>query len=117
MTRHLAVWTIALSFHFTPTSLWAQAPATALAQARFIKVDAPFAQQLILSAKAAHPELKKIGLHAVPPGGTESAIVANAIPGKIGKVSSPHDLTVVTTGQPKVYPHRRREASSILGCP
>lgn len=117
MIRSLAVFSFALSSLFRLGSVSAQAPYVQLAQTHYIKVDAPFAQQLILAAKAAHPELKKIGLHAVPPGGTESAIVANAIPGKIGKVSSPNDLTVVATGQPKVYPHPEEGGFFDLGLP
>ena len=83
----------------------------------YIKVDAPYAQQLLLAAKAAHPELRKIGLHAVPPGGTESAIIANPIASKIGKLSSPNDLIVVTTSQPKVYPHPEEGGFFDLGLP
>ena len=84
---------------------------------RYIKVDAPYAQKLLLSAKAAHPEIKKIGLHAVPPGGTESVIIANPITSKIGKLSSANDLTVVTSGLPKVYPHPEEGGFFDLGLP
>ncbi len=99
-----------------PAAWGGQAP-QAPASPRYIKVDAPFAQKLLLDAKAAHPELKKIGLHAVPPGGTESAIIANPIVSKIGKVSSANDLTVVTSGQPKVYPHEEEGGFFDLGLP
>lgn len=84
---------------------------------RYIKVDAPFAQKLVLDAKAAHPELKKIGMHAIPPGYSESAIIANPIVSKIGKLSSANDLTVVTSGQPKVYPHEEEGGFFDLGLP
>lgn len=115
MFRFIAVLSFALPSLITLNSVSAQAPAPA--PARYIKVDAPYAQQLILAAKARHPELKKIGLHAVPPGGAESAIIANAIPSKIGKVSSLNDLTVVITNQPKVYPHPEEGGFFDLGLP
>ncbi|HEY3839481.1 MAG TPA: hypothetical protein VGL72_23075 [Bryobacteraceae bacterium] len=68
----------------------------------FVPVSAPHAQELIVATRSAHPELQKLGLHAIPPGQQEYAIIANAIPGKIGKLSSPGDLAVVHSGQPTV---------------
>lgn len=96
---------------------YAQAPTTSAAPDRYLKVNAPYAQQLLVEAKTNHPELKKIGLHVVPPGETESCIIANPIPSKIGKVSSPRDLTVVTSGQPRVYPHNEEGGFFDLGLP
>jgi hypothetical protein len=96
----------------------AQDPAAApVPPPRYLKVEAPYAQQLLVEAKASHPELKKIGLHVVPPGETESCIIANPITSKIGKVSSPRDLTVVTSGQPRVYPHPEEGGFFDLGLP
>ena len=63
---------------------------------------APYAQTLIVNTKAAHPELQKLGLHAIPPGQQDYAIIANGIPSKIGKKSSEGDLVVVKTGKPTV---------------
>ncbi len=60
-----------------------------------IEVHAPYAQQLIEKIKSEHPEIQKLGLHAVPPGQTESAIIASNFPEKIGKLSSPSDLQTV----------------------
>jgi hypothetical protein len=65
-------------------------------------VSAPYAQNLIVTTKAAHPELQKLGLHAIPPGQQDYMIVANGIPSKIGKKSSAADLTVITSGKPMV---------------
>ncbi len=45
---------------------------------------------------------KKLGLHAIPPGQHDYAIVANAITSKIGKKSSAADLTVLQTGKATV---------------
>jgi hypothetical protein len=66
-----------------------------------IQVDAPFAQQLIVKEKAMHPEIQKLGLHAVPPGQTQNAIIASNLPEKIGKVSAPSDLQLVAAGEPQ----------------
>ncbi len=65
-----------------------------------IAVDASFAQQLIVKEKAKHPEIQKLGLHAVPPGQTQNVIIANNLPEKVGKVSSPTDMQLVAAGQP-----------------
>lgn len=72
---------------------------TAAAPAR-VQVNAPFAEQLIVKEKTMHPEIQKLGLHAVPPGQTQNVIVANNLPEKVGKVSSPSDMKLVASGQP-----------------
>lgn len=68
-----------------------------------LEVHAPFAQQLIVRIKAEHPEIQKLSLHAVPPGRSESAIIASNLPEKIGKLSSPGDLQTVAAGEPNVH--------------
>lgn len=95
----------------------AQTPVVSSPAVRYIKVDAPLAQKLVLEAKAQHPEIKKIGMHAIPPGAAESAIIGSDNPSKIGKVSSANDLTVETTGTPKVYPHAEEGGFFDLGLP
>ncbi len=65
-----------------------------------VEVHAPFAQQLIVKEKTLHPEIQKLGLHAVPPGETQNVIIANNLPEKIGKVSSPNDMRLVAPGRP-----------------
>jgi hypothetical protein len=72
------------------------------AQTVYVPVNAPYAQELVIATKGAHPELQKLGLHAIPPGQQEYAIIANAIPSKIGKKSSASDLVVLRSGQPTV---------------
>jgi DNA-binding beta-propeller fold protein YncE len=72
------------------------------AQTNYLQVSAPFAQTLVVNTKAAHKELQKLGLHAVPPGEHEYCIIANGIPTKIGKKSSAADMTVVNSGKPTV---------------
>ncbi|MGA2847601.1 MAG: YncE family protein [Terracidiphilus sp.] len=70
------------------------------AQTVYVPVNAPYAQSLVIATKNAHPELQKLGLHAMPPGEHVYAIIANAIPSKIGKESSATDLSVVTSRKP-----------------
>jgi DNA-binding beta-propeller fold protein YncE len=72
------------------------------AQTVYVPVNAPYAQELVVAARSAHPELQKLGLHAIPPGQKDYAITANNFPSKIGKSSSAADLAVVRSGQPTV---------------
>ena len=78
-------------------SALAQGTGTAPAK---VEVYAPFAERLIQKEKALHPEIQKLGLHAVPPGQTQNIIIANNLPEKIGKVSSANDMRLVAPGQP-----------------
>src|ERR1035438_5325000 len=72
------------------------------AQTAYVPVNAPYAQDLVVATKGAHPELQKLGLHAIPPGQQDYAIVGNSLPSKIGKKSSAADLAVIRSGQPTV---------------
>jgi DNA-binding beta-propeller fold protein YncE len=83
-------------------SLAATCASALLAQPPNIPVNAPYAQSLIVATKGAHPELQKLGLHVIPPGQRDYVIVANGIPGKIGKKSSAGDIAVITSGKPTV---------------
>jgi len=60
--------------------------------ANYIHVNAPAAARLIAEEKANHREIKKLGLHAVPPAATDNVIIASDTPSKVGKKSSPADL-------------------------
>lgn len=73
------------------------------AQTVYIPVNAPYAQDLLVKIKNAHPELQKLGLHAIPPGQAAYAIIASPFPSKIGKESSGSDLTALS-GQPFAKP-------------
>ncbi len=68
---------------------------TAMAQ----PVHAPRALELELATLSAHPDLRKMGLHAVPPGGKDSVIIANANTTRIGAKSSVGDLDAVKEGK------------------
>src|SRR5215813_13479976 len=73
---------------------------SAFAQNNYIPASAPYAETLVVNTKAKHKELQKLGLHAIPPGQHEYAIIANIYPEKIGKKSSTGDIDVVTSGKP-----------------
>ena len=62
-------------------------------------VHAPHALELELATLSAHPDLRKMGLHAVPPGGKDSVIIANANTTRIGVKSSAGDLDAVKDGK------------------
>jgi len=74
----------------------------ALGQSVYVPVNAPYAQDLVVTTKNAHPELQKLGLHALPPQQHDYAIIANPITSKIGKKSSAADLSVLSSGKPTV---------------
>jgi hypothetical protein len=64
-------------------------------------VHAPFAQSLVAKVKAAHnDEIVTLGIHAVPSGEADNAIIANITPAKNGKKSSSADLEKPATGKP-----------------
>ena len=73
-------------------------PAALPAQA----VQAHFAQYLLTTTMSAHPELQKMGLHAVAPGKQEETIIACSVPSKIGKKSSAGDQETEHSGKPSV---------------
>src|SRR5215475_11169476 len=72
------------------------------AQPVYLPVNAPFPQEVVMTTMKAHPELQKLGLHAIPPGFSDYAIIASSFPSKIGKESSDTDLVVVKSGKPTV---------------
>ena len=86
-----------LLFNITSVLLLSSAPAV-IAQV----VTAHYAQYLVTATMSARPELQKLGIHVVPPGGKDDLIVACSVPSKIGKKSSPADLAVEHSGQPAV---------------
>lgn len=62
------------------------------------KVDAPRAEQIILETLSAHPLLRKVGLHVIPPGGNTMVIVANGNATRIGIHTSKSDFAAVKEG-------------------
>ena len=65
--------------------------------------------ELDLATMSAHPDLRKMGFHAIPPGGTDSVIIANADVSRIGNKSSQGDLDAVKDG--KTYCVRKDDGS------
>jgi hypothetical protein len=92
---------------FCRSILLAATACSLLAQPEYLPVNAPFAQKLVMATKEAHPELQKLGLHAIPPGFVEYTIVASNFSSKIGKKSSEADLAVVKSGKPTVESNDR----------
>lgn len=78
----------------------AQAQTPSPLPANYIKVNAPFAERIVTAEKAHHDEIKKLGLHAVPPEATDNVIIANADPQKIGKKSSAADMEKLAKAKP-----------------
>ena len=81
---------------FQPLNVPATKPAEVSAT---VPVHAPRALELEMATLSAHPDLRKMGLHAVLPGGTDSVIVANANTARIGVKSSAGDLEAVKDGE------------------
>jgi hypothetical protein len=72
-------------------------------------LNAPFAERLVLSLLSGHPDLRKLGLHAVPPGKNESVIVANGNTSRVGVKSTSGDLDAVKDG--KTYCDRKENGA------
>lgn len=72
-------------------------------------VSAPYAEQLVLSMLSAHPDLRKMGLHAVPSGGSDSVIIANGNSTRIGIKSTAGDQDSIKDG--KTYCSRKENGS------
>lgn len=104
MSLPIAKTILLCALSISPMGLFAQdSPAKSPAQdpSTYMKVHAPFAEDLVNKVKAAHnDEIVKLGLHAVPPGETDNVIIANITPSKIGKKSSDNDMKNLATGKP-----------------
>jgi hypothetical protein len=70
----------------------------------------PPALELDMAMLSAHPDLRKLGLHAIPPDGKGSLIIANANTTRIGVKSSAGDLDAVKGG--KTYCARKDDGAS-----
>jgi len=93
-----------LSFSLAPAMMRAQAASPKSASqdpSTYMKVNAPFAQTLVVKVKAAHDDqIVKLGIHAVPPSETDNVIIANITPSKVGKKSSSADMEKLAGGKP-----------------
>jgi len=62
-------------------------------------VNAPAAQDLVLNMLSAHPFLRKMGLHVIPPGQSTMILIANGNATRLGIHTSPGDFTAVKDGK------------------
>src|SRR5437868_7011226 len=85
----------------------ATTPPAPTQQARVPGTSARYAQSLVDSTAALHPELLQIDLHATAPGTQQSVIVATRTPGRLGRASDADDVAVLRTGQPRVEINKR----------
>jgi DNA-binding beta-propeller fold protein YncE len=65
------------------------------------QVHAPVAENIVLETLSAHPSIRKLGLHVIPPGGDKMVIVANGNATRIGIPTSEGDFAAVKSG--KIY--------------
>ncbi|HTJ25804.1 MAG TPA: hypothetical protein VMA36_06525 [Candidatus Limnocylindria bacterium] len=82
------------------------AAGAAPAQYTTVHFRAPYAERLVIAEKREHADIQKIGLHVTLPGSRDHVIIASDIPSKIGKLSSPSDMAVVTSRKPSAVPQR-----------
>jgi hypothetical protein len=86
----------------SPIAMHAQKTPKAPAQdpSTYMHVNAPLAQSILIKVKARHDDIVKLGLHAMPPGTSDNVIIANIVPAKIGKKSSPADMEKLAQNKP-----------------
>ncbi len=73
------------------------------------KVRAPFAEALVRQELSAHPNLRKMGLHAIAPGQQDSVIIANGNATRIGIKTTAGDFAAVGSG--KTYSKKIEDGS------
>jgi DNA-binding beta-propeller fold protein YncE len=62
-------------------------------------VNAPFAEELVLKMLSSHPYLRKMGLHVIPPGGSQMILIANGNATRLGIHTSAGDFAAVKDGK------------------
>ncbi len=62
-------------------------------------VNAPIAEKIVLETLSNHPTLRKLGLHAIPPGQEHMVIVANGNATRIGVRTTEGDFAAVKDGK------------------
>lgn len=82
----------------------AKTTAQAAPPAKLRHVSAPAAERLVLETLSKYPCLNKLGIHAVPPEGGASVVIANGNLGKIGKESSQKDFADIRSGTTYCHP-------------
>ena len=77
------------------------------AQAQPAAVGGSYAQHLVDSMVALHPELVELDIHALPPGSRQLMLVAAKSPARVGRPSDTDDVAVYRTGEPRVEINRK----------
>jgi DNA-binding beta-propeller fold protein YncE len=62
-------------------------------------VNAPVAEKLVLEELSAHPLLRRMGLHVIPPGGNTMILIANGNATRLGIHTSDGDFAAVKDGK------------------
>jgi len=62
-------------------------------------VNAPAAEELVLNILSAHPYLRKMGLHVIPPGQSTMILIANGNATRLSIHTSPGDFAAVKDGK------------------
>ena len=62
-------------------------------------VTAPAAEKIVLETLSAHPLLRRMGLHVIPPGAKEMILIANGNATRIGIHTSESDFAAVKSGE------------------
>lgn len=76
------------------------------APVHLLPVSAPAAESLVLNTLSEHIRLNKLGLHAIPPGGKVSVVIANGNREKIGKQTSEKDFADIRSGETYCHPEQ-----------
>lgn len=87
---------------FKPVGAKTTADAAPPAQLRH--VSAPAAERLVMQTMSKYTCLNKLGIHAVPPSGSASVVIANGNRGKIGKETSEKDFADIRSGATYCHP-------------
>lgn len=103
MNRNASLASLALLLSAVTASLPASAQPTYLI----------YAQKLVDTAIARHPELTVLALHVTPPNGADNVIIASNI-GRIGKKADADDLGVLNTGKPRMETTKTGDTSVEL---
>jgi DNA-binding beta-propeller fold protein YncE len=61
-------------------------------------VNAPVAEEIVLETLSAHPLLRRMGLHVIPPGRTNMILIANGNSTRLGILTSQSDFAAVKSG-------------------
>lgn len=67
-------------------------------------VSAPAAERLVMQTMSKYTCLNKLGIHAIPPSGSASVVIANGNLGKIGKETSEKDFADIQSGATYCHP-------------